>query len=89
MSMSRLNLESVVDKMAEDLKKACNPTNADRIRAMTDEELADAMLKVNEIADHVPFCGNNEECNEIMDSGELIPPDMCKKCLMNWLGKEA
>ena len=86
--MSRLNLESVVDKMAEDLKKACNPTNADLIRRMTAEQLADAMLKVNEIAAHVPFCGNNEECNEIMDSGELIPPDMCKKCLMNWLGKE-
>ena len=63
-------------------------TNADRIRAMSDEELADAMLKVDELSDYVPFCGNNEECNEIMDSGELIPPDMCKKCMMNWLGKE-
>ena len=63
-------------------------TNADMIRSMTDEELADAMLKVNEIADHVPFCGNNTECNEIMDRGELISSDMCKKCMMNWLGKE-
>lgn len=63
-------------------------TNADRIRAMTDEELADAMLKVDELSDYVPFCGNNEECNEMMNRGELIQPDMCKKCLMNWLGKE-
>lgn len=86
--MSRLNLESVVDKMAEDLKKACNPTNADLIRRMTDEQLADAMLQFPDVCEQIGFCKNDILCNDTLDRGETIEPEMCKRCLMNWLGKE-
>ena len=63
-------------------------TNADRIRTMTDEELADAMLAINEIGEAVPFCGNSTRCNEILEAGELIPEGMCKQCLIAWLQSE-
>ncbi len=63
-------------------------TNADKIRSMTDEELADAVLKINDIADNIPFCVNNARCDEIMDRGDIIPDGMCKVCLLNWLRKE-
>ena len=64
-------------------------TNADKIRAMTMDELADAMLKIDNIDAVAPFCGNSDRCSEILDAGELIPEGMCKQCLMNWLQAEA
>lgn len=64
-------------------------TNVDRIRAMSDEQLADAMLKFPDVCEQIGFCKNDILCNETLDRGELIEPEMCKRCLMNWLGKEA
>lgn len=63
-------------------------TNADRIRSMSDEELADAMLNLNEIGDHISFCVNAEKCDEIMENGGLIPDGMCRQCLIKWLQSE-
>lgn len=63
-------------------------TNADRIRAMSDGELVEAMLKIDDISEFVPFCGKCKECDEIMNAGELIPAEMCKQCLVNWLQAE-
>ena len=63
-------------------------TNADRIRSMTDEELADEMLKFTDVCEQIGFCKNDILCNDTLDRGELIDQAMCKQCLMNWLGKE-
>lgn len=63
-------------------------TNADRIRNMSDEELADAMLKFSEIGDHASFCVNSTRCDEIMDAGEQIPEGMCRQCLLEWLRRK-
>ena len=67
-------------------------TNADKIRGMSDEELADKIFAMDEPLKFVlPFCENsknNEKCNEILDSGELIPDEMCKQCLLEWLKKK-
>jgi hypothetical protein len=63
-------------------------TNADRIRAMTDEQLADAMLQFPDVCEQIGFCKNDILCNDTLDRGETIEPEMCKRCLMNWLGKE-
>ena len=64
-------------------------TNADRIRAMSDEQLADEMLKFTDVCEQINFCHNDQMCNDTLDRGELIEKEMCKRCLMNWLGKEA
>lgn len=63
-------------------------TQFDRIKAMSIEEMADAMLEVSDIDETVPFCGNCTRCYEIMDAGELIPKEMCKQCLLAWLQSE-
>ena len=52
-------------------------TNADRIRAMSDEELADWFF--NEFFRKVPYC-RKEECYE---------DTPCEECLLDWLKQEA
>ena len=52
-------------------------TNADRIRNMSDEELADTLF---------------DSCLEVMHIDECSYTDnvgMCKKCVLNWLQSEA
>lgn len=63
-------------------------TNADMIRSMTDEQLADEMLKFPDVCEQAGFCKNDILCNDTLDRGETIEPEMCKRCLMNWLKKE-
>lgn len=70
------------------LKSKKKQTYADRIRSMSDEALADAMLELEDISEKLPFCKNSNRCNEIMDAGEQIPDGMCKQCLMEWLQSE-
>lgn len=62
-------------------------TNADRIRAMTDEELADAIFKniFSTFGEVIPFCRNTEECSDMLDSCDGIPEHMCRECLFEWL----
>lgn len=64
-------------------------TNADRIRSMSDEELA-AILVAESLAEKIPFCQNKEECNEILDTADgTIPEEMCLKCALDWLRQPA
>lgn len=65
-------------------------SRADRIRKMDDEELADAILALDakEISEKIPFCKEEGPCSEILDAGELIPEEMCRKCLLEWLKTE-
>lgn len=82
--MSRLNLEPIVDKMAEDLKKACNPTNADMIRKMTDEQLAEQWPCPYDTA------GSNIMPCILDDNVKGLPDEAyCRKCMLDWLQKEA
>jgi hypothetical protein len=52
-------------------------TNADKIRSMTDEDLAEAIYP-SDLAERVPFCMNMPECNDMLDGGKLIPDELCK-----------
>jgi hypothetical protein len=63
-------------------------TNADRIRNMTDEELAEHILTTPAYETCIKFCKNREECCEIMDMDNDIPEEWCKQCLLEWLQKE-
>jgi hypothetical protein len=61
------------------------PTNADRIRAMSDEELADFWY---EGADD-RYCKNYPKCGELLCTEDGIPEEECKRCLLNWLLQSA
>ena len=57
-------------------------TMADRIRAMSDEELASYW------AEHYDeFCPNKPECGAILDAENSIPDGWCATCVLEWLRK--
>ena len=61
-------------------------TYADRIRAMTDEELCDGIFQLIYAADPATwFCKGKKECGELMDADKEIPDEMCKACLLKAL----
>ena len=60
-------------------------TNGDRIRRMTDEELADIVFCPYDTA------GEPEEimpCLWEQETQTMVAQDKCKACMMAWLGKE-
>lgn len=58
-------------------------TNGDRIRRLSDKELADCIYDLNMEG---TFCENRKECIEKMEKDQLTD-EMCKKCLAEWLQK--
>lgn len=62
-------------------------TNGDKIRTMTDEELADKILRID--LGEAPYCdSDNVKCNEMADAGEPVPSTMCRQCCIKWLQQE-
>ncbi|MGN1155537.1 MAG: hypothetical protein ACI4TK_05130 [Agathobacter sp.] len=62
-------------------------TNGDKIRALTDEELAEKILRID--LGEAPYCGtDNARCIEMVDSEELGTSTMCLKCCIKWLQQE-
>lgn len=58
-------------------------TNADRIRAMSDEELYKFCLSLTD--DGWPFaCQNKPECDPVPPK-----PELCNECFMKWLQQPA
>ena len=64
-------------------------TIADRIRAMSDEELANRMYRYHAGSDAIPFCKNLPECGKMMDEGSEIPDENCIGCMLDWLKRPA
>ena len=60
-------------------------TKADRIRAMTDEELAKLLYEI----DGLGYCKNLPECGELLDTPAGIPEEKCIGCMLNWLRQPA
>lgn len=59
-------------------------TRADKIRSMTDEQIADAAFDIG-IDDYFDFCQNRPECDNQVGA---IPDEWCKKCMLEWLQKD-
>lgn len=59
-------------------------SNADRIRSMTDEELAAALYQMS---DGDVYCTNKPECGKMLNTDDGIPDEWCAQCLLNWLRK--
>ena len=60
-------------------------THADRIRAMTDEELAEMLY----CADSLGWCKDLPECCSLLDTPDGVPEEKCKACLVKWLQQPA
>lgn len=63
-------------------------TNADRIRSMTDDELANFLYRFNDIDEKVKFCTNKKVCIDLLDKGDTLHDEWCKDCLLEWLRSE-
>ena len=71
-----------------ELKSVRTPTIGDRIRDVSDEEMAEFIL-ANDLDDEIHFCKRTPECNAILDSGRAITHEMCGKCVLDWLHQPA
>ena len=79
------NINDYPDIEIERECKYCDTmTNGDKIRNMTDEELAEHILKIDQ-SEYIKFCQNKDECCEC---DVEITTDICKQCLLEWLQKE-
>lgn len=82
---------TVTVEKREGICRTCNgsgekpQTNADRIRAMTDEELAKLLYEI----DGLGYCKNLPECGELLDAPGGIPEEKCIGCMLNWLRQPA
>ena len=73
----------------ESQKKANVRTNADRIRAMTDEELASHLHMFVGLEERIKFCRNLPECDKLLNTEGGIPEEKCVLCLLAWLKQPA
>jgi len=71
-----------------ELKSVRTPTNGDKIRAASDEEMAKFIL-ANGLGDAIHFCKSEPECDAFFDSGGTITYEMCRKCVLDWLHQPA
>ena len=55
-------------------------SRADKIRNMTDEELAAFMVTQADL-----YCRNLPECGESLDKLQTIPEENCIACALKWL----
>lgn len=71
--------EKVSDSPYENMERECvhfrHMTNADRIRATSDEELAEAIISI-------PMCVGTDDDKDCEKDG-------CKDCFLNWLQQPA
>lgn len=61
----------------------------DKIRTVSDEELADILVRLGDGSNELGYCTNKPECEEAVDCGGDITREMCRACLMAWLRGEA
>ena len=64
-------------------------TNADRIRAMSDEELAKNLYRFCDLEERAGYCKNLSECEKLLDTEDGIPEQRCICCLLEWLKQPA
>ena len=64
-------------------------TIADRIRSMTDAELAKWLYPLVVGTEAIPFCPGGEACGELLDGDGFIPDEDCIACLVVHLRRPA
>lgn len=80
---SNEKLDAIMDKILDnqDLNKVSQEPKKriERIRTMSVEEVADAILERSEISTAIDFCQNFEQCYE------NVPEEKCRECLIKYL----
>lgn len=66
-----------------------NMTNADRIRTMTDAELAAALMTAGDAGGTLDFCSCEPECLAAIETDDGILVEKCLACAMAWLARPA
>lgn len=64
-------------------------TRADKIRSMTDEEMARWLYPLVVGTEAVPFCPGSEKCGELLDKDGAPPDEWCIACPVAYLGRPA
>ena len=62
-------------------------THADRIRTMTDQELARIMVQLSDLDVRIPYCQELPECEALLETDDGIPAEKCEQCMLAWLKK--
>lgn len=85
--------EKVIDSPDPDMSRDCRhfweKTNADRIRAMSDEELAENLYRFCDLEERIGYCKNLPECEKLLETENGIPEKKCIGCLLDWLKQPA
>ena len=81
--------EALKEAQESSAKDTSAPTNADRIRAMSDEELMETLYPLTDIEKIAPFCKGLQECVGMLANDEDIPDEKYKACLLKWLQQSA
>jgi len=63
-------------------------TRADRVRSMSDGELARQILRL-QLDDVVHFCQNQKRCSDALENMAEIPDEWCVGCVLAWLQSPA
>lgn len=86
-----LNDRKVTKELLKEMEQGTKTkTNADKIRAMSDEELCDAFFQLIYANDPANwFCKGEKACGDLMDADKDIPDAMCKACLLAKLRQPA
>lgn len=64
-------------------------TEADRIRSMSDEALAQYLYALANKDFELTFCQNKPECLALVDTDEGVPEEHCRACLLEYLQRPA
>lgn len=64
-------------------------TRAERIRAMSDEELGEFLEEVSGSIEAFDYCQRRMECSHLLECDELPPEEWCRSCRTAWLREEA
>lgn len=88
-------LQRIREQTGLDLRTVSGAVNArdwgkilsrgDRLRAMTDDQLALYILKLNDIDGGDTYCRNNGKCKDIDLENEEIQDAWCVECIKSWL----
>ena len=65
------------------------PTNGERLRSMSDDELAGLLLGFADLDEKIGFCKADPKCEALMERDEEIPPAWCRACVVKWLRSPA
>ena len=63
-------------------------TNFERIKAMSVDEMAEAIYRNDDLDVVIPFCKCKGECDDRLDNNSPIPKEMCVNCVKSWLESE-